>query len=94
MPVEVSIQKIQTGRETGYIVRARDIRTQIQHEQLLKNERDKSDKLLKAMLPPAIASQLREGKEVKPQEFTEVTMFFSDVKNFTSMLLDVHHDHY
>lgn len=53
---------------------------QLFQERKLQIEREKSDILLRNMLPPAVANALREGTKIDPTTYEAVTMFFSDVK--------------
>ncbi|TRY92055.1 hypothetical protein DNTS_034077 [Danionella cerebrum] len=51
----------------------------------LEIEKQKSEKLLYAMLPTHVANQLKEGKRVEAGEFKICTILFSDVVTFTNI---------
>uniref|UniRef100_A0A8C2JWK5 guanylate cyclase n=1 Tax=Cyprinus carpio TaxID=7962 RepID=A0A8C2JWK5_CYPCA len=51
----------------------------------LEIEKQKSEKLLYAMLPTHVANQLKEGKRVEAGEFKVCTILFSDVVTFTNI---------
>ncbi|XP_072015891.1 retinal guanylyl cyclase 1-like [Amphiura filiformis] len=51
----------------------------------LEEERERSDRLLHQMLPPTIALELKSSGTVNAEFYQEVTIFFSDVVNFTLM---------
>ncbi len=50
---------------------------------LIEEERQRSDELLLNILPANIAHELKENGKAKARKFNEVTVLFSDFKNFT-----------
>ncbi|CAI2354246.1 unnamed protein product [Caenorhabditis sp. 36 PRJEB53466] len=51
----------------------------------LVEEKKKSDVLLYRMLPKMVAEKLKLGQAVEPETFEQVTIFFSDVVQFTTL---------
>eukprot|EP01135_Chromosphaera_perkinsii_P008018 Nk52_evm90s1073 gene=Nk52_evmTU90s1073 len=51
----------------------------------LNEEKQKTDELLYRMLPHFVAEKIKAGEVVKPVEFENCSMFFSDVVGFTSI---------
>jgi adenylate cyclase len=56
--------------------------------QQLKEEQEKSERLLLNILPKTIADQLKQGPRIIADNFAEVTVLFADIVNFT--LLSAH----
>ena len=51
----------------------------------LEVEKVKAETLICELLPPIVFEQMKRGKQVEPETFQEVTMFFSDIEGFTSI---------
>ncbi|KAL4223762.1 hypothetical protein ACF0H5_017228 [Mactra antiquata] len=51
----------------------------------LAQEKQKTDSLLYQMLPPLVAEQLKRGEQVRPETYSEASIFFSDIVGFTSI---------
>lgn len=51
----------------------------------LKREKRKSDILLFQMLPPSVATQLKQTQKVPAEYYDEVTVYFSDIVGFTEI---------
>jgi class 3 adenylate cyclase len=75
-----------------YLKQRRIWREKIRLEKLVKErtaelaaEKDKSDQLLRAILPDKIADELKEEVRTIAQSFTDVTLLFSDIVSFTKV---------
>jgi class 3 adenylate cyclase/CheY-like chemotaxis protein len=53
--------------------------------QQIQSEREKSERLLLNVLPKPIADRLKQGQHTIADNFTEVTVLFADIVNFTSL---------
>jgi class 3 adenylate cyclase/uncharacterized membrane protein YhaH (DUF805 family) len=49
----------------------------------MENELNNSDALLQRMMPPEVIEQIKAGKATEAEEYDSVTVFFSDITNFT-----------
>lgn len=55
----------------------------------LTEEKERADTLLYQMLPLQVAEQLKIGKTVTAEQFESVTVFFSDIVNFTQICANI-----
>ncbi|GAB5554477.1 MAG: hypothetical protein Sapg2KO_40680 [Saprospiraceae bacterium] len=83
------------GDERNERVEKLQVRTQ-ELEQLisertnaLKKEKEKTESLLHNILPAEIAKELLETGKTKPKRFEEVTILFSDFKEFTNIVATI-----
>ncbi|GFS25685.1 guanylate cyclase, partial [Elysia marginata] len=54
----------------------------------LKREKKMTDNLLLRMLPRSVAEKLKRGQPVTPEQYEQVTIYFSDIVGFTEMSAD------
>lgn len=66
----------------GFSIRARERK---RDNIRLEKEKDRSDSLLRNIMPAKIADELKEKGKVEPVEHEEVSILFSDFKGFTSI---------
>jgi class 3 adenylate cyclase len=55
----------------------------------LEKERHLSQLLLDQILPEKVVNDLREGRNVKTESYSDVTVFFSDIVGFTKIASDL-----
>jgi adenylate cyclase len=58
-----------------------------EQNEVIKLERERSDRLLRNVLPEAIADRLKDGNEVVADSHEGVTIMFADIVGFTSLSL-------
>ncbi|XP_077444446.1 retinal guanylyl cyclase 2-like isoform X3 [Stigmatopora argus] len=51
----------------------------------LEVERSKTDKLIGQLLPKSVAQALKKGKPVRPEHYSDCTLYFSDIVGFTTI---------
>ncbi|KAM3857696.1 retinal guanylyl cyclase 2-like [Diretmus argenteus] len=51
----------------------------------LEIERKKTDKLVGQLLPKSVAQALKKGKPVRPEHYSDATLYFSDIVGFTTI---------
>ncbi|XP_068164697.1 retinal guanylyl cyclase 2-like isoform X2 [Antennarius striatus] len=51
----------------------------------LEVERNKTEKLVGQLLPKSVAQALKKGKPVRPEHYSECTLYFSDIVGFTTI---------
>lgn len=52
---------------------------------VIEQEKEKSDQLLLNILPPAVATELKENGASAPRQYEEVSVIFTDFKGFTNI---------
>ncbi|MCD4665143.1 MAG: tetratricopeptide repeat protein, partial [Bacteroidales bacterium] len=63
----------------------RNLNRKKQSNKLIAAEKAKSDKLLLNILPSKVAADLKDEGKTKPENYKNVTVFFSDIVNFTNI---------
>lgn len=71
--------------EETVILVAQDISYRKQAEEALRLEQEKSERLLRNILPEAIANQLKQNPGAIAEQFNEVTILFADIVGFTPL---------
>lgn len=61
------------------------LRIRIRDNKIIAAEKAKTDNLLLNILPEKVANELKEGGVTVPESFDNVTVFFSDLCNFTDL---------
>ena len=73
------------GNIIGLISLYFDVTESIKAQEIIRSEKEKSDRLLLNILPEKIANELKEKGFVKPVLYESVTVIFTDFKGFTKI---------
>ncbi|MBK9498034.1 MAG: HAMP domain-containing protein [Leptospiraceae bacterium] len=73
------------GKIIGLISLYFDITESLKAQEIIRSEKEKSDRLLLNILPEKIANELKENGFVKPVLYDSVTVIFTDFKGFTKI---------
>jgi urea ABC transporter urea binding protein len=71
--------------EETVILVAQDISDRKKAEEALRLEQEKSERLLRNILPEEIVNQLKQNQDAIAQQFNEVTILFADIVGFTPL---------
>ncbi len=63
----------------------RSLKQKQKHHEIIRKEKEKSEKLLLNILPEKIAEDLKLTGRTEPENFENVTVYFSDIINFTQI---------
>ncbi len=72
------------GMLTSYQIE-KYLRQNYLHGQLLREEQEKAESLLLNILPAPVAARLKSGDQVIAESFSDVTILFADLVNFTEI---------
>ncbi len=72
------------GMLTSYQIE-KYLRQDYLHDRLLREEQEKAESLLLNILPAPVAARLKSGDQVIAESFSDVTILFADLVNFTEI---------
>lgn len=73
------------ARVRSQLLLSQSYQTIIKQSEVIKAEKEKSDKLIRNILPESIANELKSHDSVKPKLYENVTVYFSDIVGFTGL---------
>ncbi len=83
---ELTISPIYSGSQlTHFVGIQNDVTARIQAEKAVKLEKNRSDRLLRNVLPQPIIQQLKQFEGSLAQQFDAATILFADIVNFTPL---------
>ena len=77
------------SRVNSMLMLSESYQTIKKQKEVIEAEKEKSDKLLLNILPQKIASDLKEFGETKPELYKDVTVFYSDIVDFTAKTIKI-----
>ncbi|MBM2813597.1 MAG: adenylate/guanylate cyclase with and sensor [Ignavibacteria bacterium] len=84
LQIDKNRRLLQNSREDNYIIRQERKKIEEKSEELII-EKDKSDRLLLNVLPESIATRLKEGETTIADHFSEASVIFIDIADFTKL---------
>ncbi|EFC40898.1 predicted protein [Naegleria gruberi] len=63
----------------------KDVTSEKKHNAIIAEEKAKSDRLLRNILPESVAARLKSGDTFIAEKFADITCFFSDMVGFTNL---------
>ncbi|EFC43412.1 adenylate/guanylate cyclase [Naegleria gruberi] len=89
-PCKITLFTVKIQGERGsmrniLIVTMKDLTSEKKQNALLSEEKQKSDNLLKNILPTSVASRLKSGHTFIAEKLDDITCFFSDMVGFTAI---------
>lgn len=84
-PIELTLGSWDNDGKRYYSGIIRDITEKKMAEQIILNEKKKSDELLLNILPKQVADELKSRGKATAKKYENVTILFTDFKDFTSM---------
>ncbi len=69
----------------GYLSKRKSTKILARQNKIIEEERQRSDALLYNIMPATVAKELKEKGVAKAHQYPEVTVMFSDFKNFTHL---------
>lgn len=88
-PIELTLGSWDNDGKRYYSGIIRDISEKKKAEQIILEEKKKSDELLLNILPKQVADELKIAGKATAKRFENVTILFTDFKDFTSMATSI-----
>jgi len=84
-PIELTLGSWDNDGKRYYSGIIRDITEKKKAEQIILNEKEKSDELLLNILPKQVADELKSSGKATAKRYEHVTILFTDFKDFTEL---------
>ncbi|KAG2393526.1 hypothetical protein C9374_007057 [Naegleria lovaniensis] len=83
--INIYVVKLDSKDACSIVATFKDITSEKKQTALLNEEKQKSDNLLKNILPTTVANRLKGGDSFIAEKFDDITCFFSDMVGFTKI---------